>query len=91
VSGFIEPLHPYGWLGEKRAKTFADFLELKLNDPQVKEVVILGDLFDDWVDGEKSTFVETQIDEEEGRHYVRLWQYHEAKADQLLGERFIEV
>ncbi|HDH53600.1 MAG TPA: hypothetical protein ENH24_03855 [Nitrospirae bacterium] len=42
-------LHPYGWLYADRAKMFADFLELKLKGPMVKELIILGDLFDEWV------------------------------------------
>ncbi|MDH3998965.1 MAG: metallophosphoesterase [Desulfuromonadales bacterium] len=41
--------YAYGWLGAHRAESFAKFLESKLNDPEVKEVIILGDLFDDWV------------------------------------------
>ncbi len=44
-----EPLHPYGWLQADRAEMLANFLQLKLNDEDVKEVVILGDLFDEWV------------------------------------------
>ncbi|UCG57413.1 MAG: metallophosphoesterase [Phycisphaerales bacterium] len=42
--------HPYEWLGPEEAKRFAKFLEY-LNDPGtgVQEVVIIGDLMDDWV------------------------------------------
>ena len=41
--------HPYEWLGPKEARRFAKFLEY-LNDPaKISEVVILGDLMDDWV------------------------------------------
>ena len=41
--------HPYEWLGPKEARRFAKFLEY-LNDPaNLREVVILGDLMDDWV------------------------------------------
>ncbi|MCP4133530.1 MAG: hypothetical protein GY754_21350 [bacterium] len=42
-------LHPYSWLHSDRAKMFADFLELKLKDPEIKQIIILGDLFDEWV------------------------------------------
>jgi UDP-2,3-diacylglucosamine pyrophosphatase LpxH len=42
--------HPYEWLGIEEANRFAEFL-LYLNDPKtgVQEVVIIGDLMDDWV------------------------------------------
>lgn len=41
--------HPYEWLGPEEANRFAKFLEY-LNDPKaVREVVIIGDLMDDWV------------------------------------------
>jgi len=41
---------PYGWLGTDRAKKFAEFLKTcVLNDPDVEELVILGDLFDEWI------------------------------------------
>ena len=41
--------YPYEWLGPKEAERFAAFLKY-LNDPSaVQEVVILGDLMDDWV------------------------------------------
>ncbi|TKJ32506.1 MAG: hypothetical protein CEE38_23085 [Planctomycetes bacterium B3_Pla] len=42
--------YPYEWLGRKEADRFAKFLEY-LNDPltEVQEVVIIGDLMDDWV------------------------------------------
>ena len=50
--GFKPPKgkHPYEWLGPNEAKRFAKFLEY-LNDPGtgVQEVVIIGDLMDDWV------------------------------------------
>jgi hypothetical protein len=39
---------PYGWLN-KNIHFLADFLTGQLNDPNVAEVVILGDLFDTWV------------------------------------------
>ncbi len=42
-------LKPYSWLLPDRAKMFGDFLGIQLKDPDVKEVIILGDLFDDWV------------------------------------------
>ena len=44
-----EHLHPWAWLSEERAKKFARFLELISRDPQVKEIIILGDLFDEWI------------------------------------------
>lgn len=42
--------YPYEWLGPEEADRFAKFLEY-LNDPktEVQEVVIIGDLMDDWV------------------------------------------
>jgi UDP-2,3-diacylglucosamine pyrophosphatase LpxH len=43
------PPYEYEWLGRKEANRFANFLEY-LNDPRaVQEVIILGDLMDDWV------------------------------------------
>jgi UDP-2,3-diacylglucosamine pyrophosphatase LpxH len=42
-------LHPYGWFHLDRGRMLADFLDLKLSDPEVKEIIILGDLFDLWV------------------------------------------
>ena len=42
-------LHPYGLLGSDRAQMFAEFLKGRLQDPQVKQVIILGDMFDAWV------------------------------------------
>lgn len=41
--------HPYEWLGPAEANRFADFLNY-LNDPDiVQEIIIIGDLMDDWV------------------------------------------
>jgi UDP-2,3-diacylglucosamine pyrophosphatase LpxH len=41
--------YPYEWLSPKEADRFAAFIEY-LNDPSgVQEVIILGDLMDDWV------------------------------------------
>jgi UDP-2,3-diacylglucosamine pyrophosphatase LpxH len=40
--------HPYCWF-MKNVDTLAGFLEEQRKAPDVKEVVILGDLFDDWV------------------------------------------
>lgn len=42
-------LKPYGWLKHDHALMFADFLKLKKVDPTVKQIIILGDLFDEWV------------------------------------------
>ena len=42
-------LYPYGWFHQDRGRMLGDFLGLKLSDPEAKEVVILGDLFDLWV------------------------------------------
>ena len=42
-------LHRYGLLGPGRAQMFTNFLKGVLQDPQVKQVIILGDLFDAWV------------------------------------------
>jgi UDP-2,3-diacylglucosamine pyrophosphatase LpxH len=41
--------HPYEWLGPKEAKRFAAFLKYLNNPDEVQEVVIVGDLMDDWV------------------------------------------
>jgi len=40
--------HPYGWF-QNNMPVLAEFLDDQLNAPDVKEVVILGDLFDTWV------------------------------------------
>jgi len=40
-------LHPYGWLSENRQKLFAKFVKTVCSD--VDEVIILGDLFDEWI------------------------------------------
>jgi UDP-2,3-diacylglucosamine pyrophosphatase LpxH len=40
--------HPYGWF-RQNVFLLTRFLEEQLTAPDVKEVVILGDLFDDWV------------------------------------------
>ncbi len=40
--------HPYGWF-RNNILHLADFLTEMRNDPEVAEVVILGDLFDEWV------------------------------------------
>lgn len=42
--------HPYGWLSEERADLLADFLEKEIMESdKVKELIILGDLLDEWV------------------------------------------
>ncbi len=40
--------YPYAWL-EKNIDSLANFLDDQLHAPEVKEVVILGDLFDEWI------------------------------------------
>ncbi len=40
--------HPYCWF-DKNIPFLADFLDKQLHSPDVKEVVILGDLFDQWI------------------------------------------
>ncbi len=40
--------HPYGWFN-KNIPVLAQFLDDQVNAPDIKEVVILGDLFDMWV------------------------------------------
>lgn len=45
----LKEKHPYEWLGPEEAKRFATFLNYLCDDPMVKEVVIIGDLMDDWV------------------------------------------
>ncbi len=44
-----KPWHPWGWFGVERAKFLGEFLSRLADDPQVHTVVVLGDLFDDWV------------------------------------------
>ncbi len=44
----FEGPHPYGWL-QSNIPHLADFLTDQLGDPEVAELVILGDLFDRWV------------------------------------------
>jgi UDP-2,3-diacylglucosamine pyrophosphatase LpxH len=45
----VKGKYPYEWLGPAEAKRFADFLNY-LNDPNiVQELIIIGDLMDDWV------------------------------------------
>jgi hypothetical protein len=42
--------YPYAWLRRDHLKMLADFLQKKvIEDSEVKELVILGDLFDQWV------------------------------------------
>ena len=41
-------INPYCWF-RKNIDTLAKFLDEQLAAPDVKEVVILGDLFDQWV------------------------------------------
>ncbi len=41
-------VHPYGWF-RSNIPNLASFLTAQLNDSQVAEVVVLGDLFDEWV------------------------------------------
>lgn len=41
--------YPYEWLGKKEADRFAKLLEY-INDPtKIKEIIIIGDLMDNWV------------------------------------------
>ena len=40
---------PYGWFGEQHSKMLTNFLNGIEKDKTVKEVIILGDLFDGWV------------------------------------------
>lgn len=40
--------HPYGWF-RQNVPVLGNFLNAQLDDPETPEVVILGDLFDDWV------------------------------------------
>jgi UDP-2,3-diacylglucosamine pyrophosphatase LpxH len=44
----MEEPHPYSWF-KKNIGVLGHFLEEQLNAPDVKEVIILGDLFDTWV------------------------------------------
>ncbi|MEF2229630.1 MAG: metallophosphoesterase [Pseudodesulfovibrio sp.] len=43
------PWHPWCWLGADRAKFLGSFLSGLADDPALHTVVVLGDLFDDWV------------------------------------------
>ncbi len=40
--------HVYDWLSEREASAFADFLNY-LNDSDVDEIILLGDIMDNWV------------------------------------------
>jgi UDP-2,3-diacylglucosamine pyrophosphatase LpxH len=44
---FAKP-YPYGWF-RSNIRNLANFLTEQINPPEVAEVVILGDLFDEWV------------------------------------------
>ncbi len=41
--------HPYAWLREPNISRLATFLRQLMDDSQVAELFILGDLFDDWI------------------------------------------
>lgn len=41
--------HPYGWLRKDRARMLRDFLDSLKGDNAVDELVVVGDLFDEWV------------------------------------------
>ncbi len=41
--------HPYEWLGEEEANRFAKFLKYINNPSEIKEIILLGDLMDNWV------------------------------------------
>ncbi len=41
--------HPYGWLREDRQKLLAEFLNSLTGSNAVDELIIVGDLFDEWV------------------------------------------
>ncbi|WP_419787645.1 metallophosphoesterase [Pseudodesulfovibrio sp.] len=43
------PWHAWGWLGEERAAQLGSFLTGLAEDSRLRTVVVLGDLFDDWV------------------------------------------
>lgn len=45
----VDGKHPWGWLGQEHADRLARFLNGCMADPDIADVVILGDLFDDWV------------------------------------------
>ena len=46
----IEGDHPYGWLRKDRADMLAEFLNELAVDDSLSELVIGGDLFDEWVE-----------------------------------------
>lgn len=41
--------HAYDWLGPKEAKNFADFLKHLSTSEDVEEIILLGDMMDNWV------------------------------------------
>ncbi len=41
--------YPYDWLGPKEAKNFAGFLKYLSASKDVKEIILLGDIMDNWV------------------------------------------
>jgi len=44
-----KPWHSWGWLGQERAERLGAFLSGLASDSRLHTVVVLGDLFDDWV------------------------------------------
>ena len=51
----IEGDHPYGWLRKDRVDLLAEFLNELAVDDSLSELVIGGDLFDEWVEPYKGT------------------------------------
>ena len=68
--------HPYSWTSQSRIDSLVWFLNRLAKDPTTKEVVILGDLFDNWVcpaSAEPPSFEEI-LDSNMGRQVVdALW------------------
>ncbi len=42
-------LHRYGWFNKEREALLAEFLEMVSEDASIDELIVIGDIFDDWV------------------------------------------
>jgi UDP-2,3-diacylglucosamine pyrophosphatase LpxH len=78
--------HPWGWLGAKRAKYLGQFLMALADDQSVLGVVVLGDLFDDWV--VPSTRPPVSGDDDPA---ALLWEIAKAEQNQFIREGFKAV
>ncbi len=61
----VGDLRPWGWLGPGRARKLGDFLDRVEQDASIGELIILGDLFDDWI-------IPSQLDPEPGAIFRKI-------------------